>query len=103
MIHNAPNADQEAIAHKISNFYLQKNANDYAKAKEEIEKLRIFDIRLNGENVEIYLGRPGLIIGKKGTNIDNLTAFLGEPVKIFKSFHWNDILVPTEYDPADFE
>lgn len=98
MIHNKPSKEQEEIGYKISSFYLQKHNGDYTTAREEVEKVRINNIEVRDNKVFIFTSRPGLLIGRKGENIDKLISILG-PIKIVESFDWNDILVP--YDASE--
>lgn len=97
------------IAKSIGQFYLQKNNGDYIATEKEVLRLQIkkieFLIRENpaGEQIHeaiITAGRVGLLIGKRGTNIDALTKHLGMKVKIMED---NDplesYLIP--YEPVD--
>ncbi len=65
------------VAQSIGQFYLKKNGGDIEKANQEIEALRITKIEV-GENCValITIERPGLLIGRMGTNIDALTQHL---------------------------
>jgi ribosomal protein S3 len=92
-----PSPDAELIGYELSTFYLIKNNHDYQKAAKEVISLNITDIEVQGEEIHIYLNRPGLIIGRKGENIDALTKFLGKTVKIHETFSWNEIIVPLDY------
>ena len=74
------------MAMDIGNYYLQKNNEDYVKTEADIRKLGITNIDIvetikNGNTdktvVEITTFRPGLLIGRKGENIDALTNHLG--------------------------
>lgn len=95
-----PEKNAELVRYEIANFYAQKFNGDYAKAGEEARKLQITDIKVSGNEVEISLARPGLLIGRKGENIDKLSAHLKKKIKVVESFHWDVILTP--YDPMDF-
>lgn len=99
MKHGTPSKENQEIGYQILDYYVRKNSFNYAAANKEMSSLAITDIRTDGDTVEIYTGRPGLLIGRKGANIDSLTNFLGKKVKIVESFHWNEILCA--YDPAE--
>ena len=73
------------IACKIGYYYLQKHNGHYAKTEKEITDTRFIKIDVTTDNsVSITVGRPGLLIGKKGTNIDALSKYLGKEVKIIE-------------------
>lgn len=97
---NKPEKNAELVGYEIGNFYLQKFNGDYSKAGEEVRKLQVTDIKVLEDEVEISLGRPGLLIGKGGENIDKLSAHLKKKIKVVETFHWDVILTP--YDPVDF-
>lgn len=99
MIHNKPSRKAEEIGYKISQFFLEKNNRDYKKAQTEIESLRITNIVSKDDGmIDIYLSSPGLLIGRKGRNIDALTIYLKCHINVFESFHWNDILIQQDYE-----
>lgn len=94
-----PEAVQE-IAAQIGVFFLRKNNNDYEAARKEILELRISEITYENPpgDVAISLSRPGLLIGRRGEQIDSLTKFLGKQIKIVEvnqSLH--DYLLPYDY------
>ena len=64
------------VAREIGQYFLQRNGQNYAKAAEEIIRLRISKIEVKGEELTIVLGRPGLLIGRGGQVIRGLEAFL---------------------------
>ena len=97
MKERTPSPAAEQIGYKLSTFYLNKNEGDYQRAAKEVICLLITDIEVEGKEIHIYLGRPGLIIGHKGKNIDALTEFLGKPIKIHETFSWNEIIVPLDH------
>lgn len=95
--------EEKEICWSIGLFYIEKNGQDKKAAEAEITRLGIRSIRLNRDipipkdqqrlteavygpdkvqlkkdEVEIVLNRPGLIIGKRGENVDKLTKFLQE-------------------------
>jgi len=83
-----PDKVKEA-ARNIGAFYLQKNHGDFKAAELEILKLQISSISVddklpNSVSIAITTGRPGLLIGKRGENIDALTKFLGTQVKVIE-------------------
>ena len=65
----------QEIAMQIGQFFLNKNNDDYAKTEQEIEKMRIDKISIAEETVTIELCRPGILIGRKGVQIDALQEF----------------------------
>jgi ribosomal protein S3 len=85
------------VAKKIGNFYLLKNNGDYAKTEEEINSLQISKIEVTDDTVAITTNRPGLLIGRRGTNVDMLTEALKMKIKIIEEedaiINW---LVPQE-------
>ena len=73
------------LASRIGFFYLEKNHHDYIKAEEEIKSMAItaLTIKEDGDlSIEITVGRPGILIGPKGTNIEKLAKYLGRRVLI---------------------
>ena len=91
---------EQEIAMVIGQYYLKKNDGDYTATQAEVEKLRITSIRSlgPGEGIEITLSRPGLLIGRRGAEIEALSQFLGMKVKIVECRdHWLDWLVPVDY------
>lgn len=97
------------IARNIGQFYLQKNNGDYVATEKEILRLQIknieFLIRENpkGEQIReavITAGRVGLLIGRRGTNIDALEKHLGMKVKIMEDTDpLESYLIP--YEPVE--
>jgi len=75
------NFDERDLARIIGEFYLDKNKGDYKKAHEEISSLGITEIYLSKtfiKTISIKLLRPGLIIGRRGENIDKLKEYLSK-------------------------
>lgn len=66
------------VAETIGNFYLDKNQGDYKKTANEIIQLGITKVDFRGIVVSVTLTRPGLLIGRRGENIDKLTAYLSD-------------------------
>jgi len=70
------------VKHWFENFFEYENINNYAW------ELHYIETKTNKTNIviTIVLGRPGLLIGKGGKTIDNITKklsdFLELPVKI---------------------
>tara|TARA_R110000868_G_scaffold371774_1_gene635528 strand:- start:435 stop:755 length:321 start_codon:yes stop_codon:yes gene_type:complete len=101
-----PTAELEIIGYKITDYFFKKNNGDYEKTKKEIESISIQDIEIDGNQLIIHTARPGLLIGKRGSNIDALSMFLGMKVRIEESFSWTDQLIPVdamEYDALEFD
>ena len=72
------------VARKIGQFYLEKNNRDLKATEIEINNLGISNLKLHENTVEITTKKPGLLIGKNGINIDNLTEFLNMHVYIIE-------------------
>lgn len=77
------------MASNIGQYYLKKNSGDYVSTEREIMSLQISKIEVddtlpNLVEVSITTARPGLLIGKRGINIDALTHYLGTKVKIIE-------------------
>jgi predicted RNA-binding protein Jag len=72
------------VAQRIGQFYLRKNDGDYKATQEEILKLRISKLEITDKGVAITTERPGILIGKRGTNIDALSSFLAMEVRIIE-------------------
>lgn len=89
------------ISASIGQFYLQKNSGDYVKTREEIEQLRIKEIEMLGDRLNIKLSRPGLLIGPKGKNINELSEFLKLNIHIQEVDNILTYLCPEDY--SNFE
>ncbi len=99
---------EQEIARKIGLFYLEKNGNDYAKTEEDLNKLRISRLEFiqvpcktcghQEERLQITLERVGLLIGKRGENIDKLVKYLGQEVNIKEEDHILSWLIPIDYE-----
>lgn len=94
--------DIKEVAMNIGQYYLQKNNGDYKKTEQDIVNLGITKIEVDPATwerpatVSITVGRPGLFIGKRGTNIDALEKYLKIKVKIIEDTErLIDWLVPT--------
>lgn len=106
----------KSVLDKIGEFYLKKNNGDYEKAEGEVISLRITNVKvctrfeyavdnhynnpnrflafintnkdkLQEEIVVITLARVGAIIGKRGDNIEKLSAHLNTHVLIIEDMH----------------
>lgn len=88
------------VARDIGQFYLKKNNGDYKATAQEVLALRISKIEVANGEVSITTGRPGLLIGKRGTNIDALSHHLKVKIKIIEDIdHLSFYLVPYEEWP----
>lgn len=90
----------QEIAARIGVFFLRKNDNDYEAARKEILELRISNISFENPpgEVSIELSRPGLLIGRRGEQIDSLEKFLGHKILIVEVRQSiNDFLLPYDY------
>lgn len=97
MVHNKPSPEIEKIGYAICSFYTAKYNHDYVEANKAMAMLQIRDIKKDSDVIEIYLGRPDLIIGRLGENIDALEKWLKCKIKIIETFCWEHILCA--YDP----
>lgn len=105
-------------ARKIGRFYLAKHNNDYAAAEKELNALQISRIEVTNTEtfsslvrsqsppqtiISITTARPGILIGKRGQNIDNLAKYLGTKVHIVEDEEpLYQYLVPNQaYDRED--
>ena len=95
--------DKEA-ASKIGAFYLQKNNRDFKATEKEIMDLRISKVRvLDNKVIEITAERVGLLIGRRGVNIDSLIKFLGVNVHIIEEADpITYYLIPQDWDDNDY-
>jgi ribosomal protein S3 len=94
------------IATKIGLFILQEQKGDYNAACEEVTRLRIHKLELEGDRLTIETSRPGLLIGKRGQRIDALKAYLGLALHIVeRTEDITDYIYPydpSEYDPSEY-
>lgn len=72
-------------AQAIGLFYLEKNKGNYAKTSDEITTLQFTDVSVDDEVVVITTKRPGLLIGKRGENVDKLQNYLGRKIRIIET------------------
>ena len=77
------------VAIRIGLFYLDKNKGDYEAAGRAVDQLRISKIETTESSdspklscVTIHTARPGLMIGRRASNLDALAKFLECEVKI---------------------
>jgi hypothetical protein len=90
------------VAALIGQFYLRKHEGDYVAAEKAIVDLRISDLTVEGDKVTIVTARPGMLIGRRGTNIDELTAFLNKKVHIIEDVDpLIEYLIPQPEEPID--
>lgn len=67
---------EKEIFRRIGEFFLELSNNDYELAKNTIKDLGITKINVLSETIVISLSRPGLLIGKRGVQINSLTNYL---------------------------
>lgn len=93
----------QEIARQIGKFYLTKNNGDYKKASDEILKLQITKLEvLDDGRVCITTNRPGLLIGKRGENIDNVCRHLGMKIHVIEEMdHIYNYLIPYLQEDLD--
>lgn len=99
--------ETQEVARLIGLFYLEKNNNDYVATEEEIKRLQITDIEVEHCEIIVELSRPGLFIGKRGENVEQLQKYLHEHgfkrklhIKEAKQ-NILDFLIPYEYNDED--
>ncbi len=73
-------------AYRIGQFYLQKNDGDYDKTQQELYQLQISSVTVEDGVVTIHAARIGLLVGRRGENVDRLTHFLGQKVRLIEDF-----------------
>lgn len=88
------------VGAQIGEYYLQKNNGDYESAGREVANLRVTDLSFIGVNrLAIKCCRPGLLIGRRGHNIDMLSQHIGMSVKVVEdSMDFTYIVTPVDYD-----
>lgn len=101
---------EKDVLHEIGQFYLTLELEDpnnnissdcYELAIKKLKELEITHIKISGNTLTIYLGRPGILIGKKGENIYKLERYLMAVTNIEKIELFEDSLYchlfPVEY------
>jgi hypothetical protein len=94
-------AQEREIFRRIGYFFLERDGT-FIEAEKNIKMLEITRVTFspNEKSVTICLGRPGLIIGKRGECIDKLTLYLKQSgineVNIVED-NLFDFLIPHEY------
>ena len=84
----------------IGQFFLKKNNYDYIATAKELESLRINDLTVMYERIVIHTSRPGMLIGSRGSQISELSEWLGKKLHIVETKETIlDYLVPQ--DPMD--
>jgi len=97
--------ENRAIAQWIGNYYLDKNYNNYKKTAEDIRILGITQIEHKKDTIIITLQRCGILIGRRGENIDALQKFLATKTKYTKLDIKEDKIISwlIPYDYSDYE
>lgn len=94
---NKPNSRLQEIGIKIGLFFLGQKNENYDEARKFIRDLDILDIQEDDEKISVSTSRPGLLIGRKGKNIDGLTELFGKKIHIIEVFSWTDIITPVDW------
>lgn len=90
------------ICQKIADFYFEKNSKKTKTIGEAVKASQdeIFSLGLtkieydkSAQTLHVHLSRPGLLIGNKGVNIENLQNHLGMDIKIFEQYKIDDVIV----------
>ncbi len=94
----------KTIAARIGSFFLNKLNGDYEKTRVFIESMRINNISLTDDNkIVIELSRPGILIGVKGTQINDLLNYMAQPIHIVETMeHIEDYIVPYNWQDEDY-
>jgi ribosomal protein S3 len=69
---------------KIAEFYYKKHSS-VDQAIHEVLSLRITNITEDDTEVRITLSRPGILIGRNGTNITDLINHMGKSIRIIEA------------------
>ena len=84
---------------QIGFFYLDKNNRDHEVTTKDIESLRIRDLVLvNPKKLKIFTARPGLILGRRGQNLDALQKHLNLEIEVEECDDWLVWLIPSRPD-----
>ena len=101
------------IATSIGRFFYDQSASDELKAddwstetlnkrcnitKQTIDSLRIINIHFDGKFICITTSRPGILIGRKGEQINKLTEYLRKEFTFEKISITEDRVVSSLYD-----
>ena len=88
------------LRQKLGKYYLEKNEGDYLKCKKDLYSLRITETKIEDGRFSIALWRPGILIGPRGQNIEELQKYMGVPVHIVENVgrdpYWD--IIPTDPD-----
>lgn len=104
-IRNKKEKESRHIARIIGEYYLNKNIFDYIKTQEEIRTLCITQVEHKGDTVFITLQRPGILIGERGNNLDQLQKFISSKTKYLKVDIKEDNIISwiIPYDYSDWQ
>ena len=93
-------AKEREVCHLIGSYYLRSTKQDfsitiakdrvdrlYKDVKEAIYGLGISKVKVEGNKITIVLMRPGLLIGRRGENINALQNYLISKLKIDIKIH----------------
>ena len=86
--------NQKELAEQIGLFYLSKCEGNYDKAREEIERSGITNILPIKDIAVIWTRRPGILIGKRGENIEKLESFIHYKIHIIEEESILDYIIP---------
>lgn len=78
------NEKTRQIAEQIGEFFLLENNKDYEKTANFLTRLNISRIDVLCSEVMIHLSRPGLLIGRRGENVEKLEKFLDKKIRIIE-------------------
>lgn len=89
-------------AREIGRFYLDKFQGNYEKAAEELLNVRITKVEIQGDKLCITASRVGLLIGRRGQNIDALSKWIEDKLHMKVHIYEDtdclyDYLIPTNY------
>ncbi len=90
------------LAGDIGHFFLLKNERSYHECHKEIDSLHITGLDIIDGKAVITLSRPGLLIGRKGEQIEKLAKHLGMPIYVKETENRVlDYLYP--YEPYEWD
>ena len=74
--------EQKAICSRLSQAFLTICNNDIKGASDLITRIQFTNIQVFNDLVILTVRRPGLLIGKRGENIETITRVIDKPIKI---------------------
>ncbi len=92
------------ICSYIGHFYLTKHKEDYDAAEKEIQDTGFVRVECCGDMVIIEARRVGLLIGKRGTNVDALQVYLSKKIFVKECVDSvEDVILCPIYNKRDWD